>query len=55
MLSGAFGNLTSKQLLTFQTILKALISAPILHLPQSHQPYSIDTDVSDYQMSCVYF
>lgn len=50
-----FDNFPAEQLGTFEKQIKTLTSASILHLPQPHQLYLIDTDVSDHQIGCVLF
>lgn len=51
----AFDELAPEQLFAFHTLLEALTSAQVMHLPQLHQPYSIDRDASDYRIGCVLF
>lgn len=50
-----FDNLISEQLVTFYSLFEPLASVPILHLPQPHQLYSIDRDVSHYVISSFRF
>lgn len=43
------------QLGSIKKLIKALTSAPILHLWKPHQPYFIDTDGSVHHVGCVLF
>lgn len=42
-----FEDLTPEQLVSFQALIEALTSAPIICIPKPHQPYSIDTHALD--------
>ena len=46
---------TEEQLRAFDTLRKALIAPPILILPDSSKPFSIDTDACDHQIGAALF
>ena len=41
-----------EQLIAFEDLKSRLISTPVLRLPQTGLPFSIDTDASEYQIGC---
>lgn len=47
-----FDDLTPELLVAYYTLIEALASASILHLPHPHQLCSIDTNKLDYQIGC---
>lgn len=47
--------LTTEQTEAFQSLMKAVTSAPILAPPQKWLPSFVDTDSSDYQVGCTLF
>lgn len=50
-----FSNLTLQQLVSFQTIINVLTSAPIQNLLEPHQPYFIVMGASGYRIACASF
>ena len=46
---------TNEQYNSFRSLQKALTSAPILALPRTDRPYSVDTDACNYQVGCALF
>ena len=44
--------LTDEETLSFNTLKRALLTAPILALPREGYKYTLDTDASEYQLGC---
>ena len=45
-------DLSEDEMTAFQTLKRALVTAPILALPREGYPYTLDTDASAYQIGC---
>ena len=47
-----FDNPTTEQLEAFETLKTKMTEPPVLALPRTNQPYTLDTDASAYQLGC---